>query len=104
MVSAESARRFQIVAAGNNTNTTVTGTLPEYLTVHNLSLSSGNFISDGNQREASVGRRFWAPRLQPDLFGEEDPLGKTIRINKINFNVIGVLVKREESAFLDRMT
>ncbi|MEK7128636.1 MAG: ABC transporter permease [Patescibacteria group bacterium] len=93
MVSAESARRFQIVAAGNNTNTTVTGTLPEYLTVHNLSLSSGNFISDGNQR--SIGRQaVLGATVATDLFGEEDPLGKTIRINKINFNVIGVLVKK----------
>src|SRR3989338_10347183 len=92
-ISPEVSRRFQIVAAGNNTNTTVTGALPEYLTVHNLTLANGNFISDANQR--SIGRQaILGATVATDLFGDTEPLGKTIRINKINFNVVGVLTAK----------
>src|SRR5258706_12493857 len=37
-ISPEDSRRFQIVATGNNTNTTVTGAIADYLNVHNLTL------------------------------------------------------------------
>src|SRR5882672_5804946 len=40
-VSPEVSRRFQIVAAGNNTNTTVTGATGDYAVVHNVALSDG---------------------------------------------------------------
>lgn len=91
MVSPEISRRFQVVAEGNNTNTNVTGVIPEALPVHNLSLREGSFISEANVR--SLGRQaVLGATVAKDLFGEEDPLGKTMRINKINFTVIGVLL------------
>jgi len=100
-VSPESSRRFQIVATGYNTNTTVTGAVPDYLTVHNASLSSGSFITDANQR--SIGRQAVlgataATDLFPDL-DSEDIVGKIVRINKINFSVIGVLVGKGGAGF-----
>src|SRR3989338_7369540 len=97
-VSPEVSRRFQVVATGNNTNTTITGVVPEYLTVHNLILSDGSFVSDANQR--SIGRQaVLGATVATDLFGDEDPLGKSIRINKVNFNVIGILVKKGGAGF-----
>ena len=35
-VSPEVSRRFQVVATGNNTNTTITGVIPDYAIVHNI--------------------------------------------------------------------
>jgi len=97
-VSPEVSRRFQVVASGNNTNTTITGATPDYLTVHNITVSSGSFISDANQR--GIGRQaVLGATVATDLFAEEDPLGKTIRINKVNFNVIGVLLKKGGAGF-----
>jgi len=92
-ISPEVSSRFQVVATGNNTNTTVIGVIPDYMNVHNIALANGSFISDANQR--SIGRQaVLGATVATDLFPDQDPLGKTIRINKVNFNVIGVLVAK----------
>ena len=97
-VSPEVSRRFQVVATGNNTNTTITGATPDYMNVHNIALANGNFISEANER--SIGRQaVLGATVAIDLFGNEDPLGKTIRINKVNFNVIGVLTAKGGAGF-----
>ena len=97
-VSPEVSSRFQVVATGNNTNTTIVGVMPDYLKVHNLSLVNGSFISEANQR--GIGRQaILGATVATDLFGDEDPLGRTIRINKINFNVVGVLAAKGGAGF-----
>jgi putative ABC transport system permease protein len=97
-VSPEVSRRFQVVATGNNTNTTINGVVPDYMVVHNITLANGSFISENNQR--SIGRQaVLGATVASDLFGEEDPLGKTIRINKVNFNVVGVLAAKGGAGF-----
>jgi putative ABC transport system permease protein len=97
-VSPEVSRRFQVVATGNNTNTTINGVVPDYMIVHNITLANGSFISENNQR--SMGRQaVLGATVASDLFGEEDPLGKTIRINKVNFNVVGVLAAKGGAGF-----
>lgn len=97
-ISPEVSSRFQVVANGNNTNTTITGVAPDYMNVHNIEIANGSFISDANQR--SIGRQaVIGATVATDLFGDQDPLGKTIRINKINFNVIGVMVAKGGAGF-----
>ncbi|OGI60313.1 hypothetical protein A2641_01145 [Candidatus Nomurabacteria bacterium RIFCSPHIGHO2_01_FULL_37_25] len=100
-VSPEVSSRFQIIASGNNTNTTITGVMPDYLIVRNITLSNGNFISDGNQR--NIGRQaVLGATVATDLFPDQDSenlLGKTIRINKVNFTVIGILVAKGGTGF-----
>ena len=98
-ISPEVSRRFQITApTGNNTNTTVTGVMPDYLTVHNLNIADGSFILDSNTR--SIGRQaVLGATVAKDLFGDEAPIGKTIRINKINFHVVGLLVAKGGAGF-----
>lgn len=93
-VSPERQGRYQIVAAGNNTNSTVIGVLPEYAMVRNVSVTDGSFITEANLR--SLGRvAVLGPTVAQDLFGEGvDPVGKTIRINKLNFKVIGILQQK----------
>lgn len=99
-VSPERQSRYQIVAAGNNTNSTVIGVAPEYQQVRNVSAASGSFITDANQR--SLGRvAVLGVTSAQDLFGETDPIGKTIRINKVNFKVIGVLAAKGSAGFFN---
>lgn len=100
-VSPELQRRFQIVAAPNNTNSTVIGVEPDYAEVRNISSANGSFISDsqvrGLNRVAVLG-----PTVANDLFGEgNDAAGKTIRINKVNFKVIGVLESKGSAGFFN---
>src|SRR3989344_3729403 len=87
-VSPELQRRFQITSTGgNNTNSTIIGVNTEYQQVRNVSIERGSFIAENQLR--SMGRvAVLGPTVAKDLFADSDPIGKTIRINKINFKVI----------------
>ena len=100
-VSPEFQRRFQIVSpAGNNTNSTVIGVVPDYLLVRNVTVQNGSFITDAAVR--GLGRTaVLGPTAASDLFGSDDPLGKTIRINKVNFKVTGILEAKGSAGFFN---
>lgn len=93
-VSPENSRRFQLVApTGNNTNTTVTGALPEYALVRNLTVANGTFITNAQAR--ALGRQVvLGATVASDLFGALDPIGEKVRISGTNFTVIGVLAAK----------
>lgn len=100
-VSPELQRRFQIVASGNNTNSTIIGIEPDYAQVRNITLSDGSFINEAQVRSLSR-VAVLGPTVALDLFGEgNDPIGKTIRINKINFKVIGVSQSKGSAGFFN---
>jgi putative ABC transport system permease protein len=97
-VSPEISRRFQIVSsAGKNTNSLVLGVTPEYLNVRNAKIQSGKFFQENSLNKVAV----LGPTVAEDLFGSEDPIGKTIRINKVNFKVIGVLEPKGSAGFMN---
>ena len=100
-ISPEVQRRFQIVAGGNNTNSTIIGVEPDYAPVRNISPGAGSFITEAQVR--SLGRvAVLGPTVAQDLFGEgNDPVGKTIRINRVNFKVIGVLQSKGSAGFFN---
>ena len=98
-ISPELSRRFQVSApTGNNTNTTINGVLSVFLDVRNLSLENGNFLSESSERSISKEAVLGAT-VAGDLFGEEYPIGKTVRINKANFRVVGVLTAKGGAGF-----
>ena len=80
----------QIVARGKNTRTQVIGTNASYPNVRNVSIEYGNFFSEKdvlNQAKVAV----LGPMPSEDLFGEGvNPVGQTIRIQGMNFKVIGL--------------
>ena len=83
----------QIVAGRENTFAQILGTTPEYLSVRNNSVASGQSISSAhvqNRSEVAV----LGSRIAETLFGFRDPTGQTIRINGRQFSVIGVLESR----------
>ena len=99
-LSPELSRRFQVTAptTGNNTNTTVNGILPAFESVRNVSVANGNFLTSGAYRGIARDAVLGATAAT-DLFGEDDPVGKTIRINRINFKVVGVLTAKGGAGF-----
>lgn len=98
-VAPELSRRFQIVSqTGNNTNSTIFGVGVEYPAVKNLTLASGVFFGESQLR--GIGRvTVLGATVAEDLFGEADPIGKSIRISGTNFKVIGLLVSKGGSGF-----
>lgn len=97
-LSPEISGRYQVAAKGTNTNTSVIGSKPEYATVHNVSVAQGSFISDqdvsSRSKVAVIG-----PTTATDLFGETDPLDQSLRINGIEFKVIGITASKGGSGF-----
>ncbi len=98
-VAPDVSRRYQVVAAGTNTNTQVVGTVSAYPAVRNVSIDSGSFIPPTDDavaaRVAVLG-----PTTRDDLFGDgADPIGATIRVNGVLFTVIGVTASKGGSGF-----
>jgi len=97
-VSPEISRRFQIVSSsGKNINSLVIGVTPEYSIVRNSKVEKGRFFSKNDLSRVVV----LGPTTAQDLFPNEDPIGKTIRINKVNFKVIGVLEPKGSLGFIN---
>ncbi len=102
-VAPEVSGRYQVTAKGTNTNTQVVGTVSAYIIVRNVELEDGNFISDQNVASASKVAVI-GPTVRDDLFGEgANAVGESIRINKMNFKVIGMTKARAEPDLAVRM-
>ncbi len=93
----QTSSRAQVTAKGNNTNTSVYGVTADYSQVRNVSVASGNFITDANN-SARAKVAVLGPTTAEDLFGVDvDPIGQTIRFNNMNFKVVGVTVSKGSS-------
>lgn len=101
-VAPELSNRYQVTSKGKNTNTSIVGTVASYSTVKNIEIEEGFFISDQNVKSLSK-VAVLGPTARDDLFGTStSPIGKTIRINKIDFKVIGVTKSKGGSGFSDQ--
>ena len=98
-VAPELSQRYQIVAKGKNTNTQVVGTVAFYPQVKNIEIEQGSFISEQNVSSFSK-VAVLGPTTRDDLFGEgANPVGETVRINGINFKVIGITQSKGGTGF-----
>jgi putative ABC transport system permease protein len=76
----------------------VTGVTPEYQEVRSYDVGTGRFIADGdNKSQAKVA--VLGSQTAEDLFGSLSPIGKTISVNGIKFEVVGVLESKGSSGF-----
>ena len=98
-VAPDLSSRYQVTAKGKNTNTSIVGTIAAYAEVRNVEIEEGSFISDQNVKSLSK-VAVLGPTTRDDLFGTStNPIGQTIRINKIYFKVIGVTKSKGGSGF-----
>ncbi|HLW68079.1 MAG TPA: ABC transporter permease [Gemmataceae bacterium] len=71
----------------------IIGTTPSYLEVRNWTIEDGEAFSDADvHRGARV--CLVGATIQHELFEDQSPLGRDIRINNVAFRVIGVLGKK----------
>ncbi len=86
----------QLVYGSSNWSTQVIGTTPSYLTVRNWALAAGMPFTDSDVRSATrvalIGRT-----VAENLFGDEDPVDRTIRIKNSPYVVLGVLAAKGQS-------
>jgi putative ABC transport system permease protein len=87
----------QVVFAGTNWGTSVFGVENNFFEAREWEIETGRLFSpDENQRGGQVAILGLSTKNQ--LFGDDDPLGQTIRVKNVPFEVIGVMARKGQSA------
>jgi putative ABC transport system permease protein len=89
---------LQVSADGKEINRTVHGTTEEFSQLRTQIPQMGGRFLDAD--DVTEGRKvaFIGWQVAKDLFGEADPVGREIIINRIPFTVIGVLKKKIQNS------
>ena len=100
-VAPEFVANGTVVFGNRNTQTSVTGVTPPYPEVRNIFPEMGTFISDEDMRSrarvAAIGQTVLKELFPPGV----NPIGQTIKINRVPFRVIGVMEEKGVSSFAD---
>ena len=85
--------RGQVVYKNKNWNTSVVGTSIDYQNLHTSGMQYGRFFTQGeaNARDkvAILGKA-----VADELFGNQNPVGQFVRINRISFQIVGVAAEQ----------
>jgi putative ABC transport system permease protein len=80
----------QVSTAGRNVSTLAVGATPDYGIVSNITASDGRFLTESDvgsaARVAVIGET-----VVNKVFRGENPIGQTLRVNRVPFTVIGIL-------------
>jgi len=83
----------KIVYENNDTTVAYEGTTADFFVIRNFNVLSGRILTnadvDSSNRVAVIGTK-----VATDLFGQLNPIGKTIRVKDVPFEVIGLLEKK----------
>jgi len=86
----------QVVYSNQNWSTNIYGIEPEYLTVQKWEIQDGRNLTDddikNNTKVALIGNT-----VSENLFGDMNPINKTIRIGGVPFKVVGLLSNKGEN-------
>lgn len=89
-VSAQQRTVAQVVYGNQNWSTTIYGTGVEWPLIRSWNVEKGQFFTEADNRAASkvcvIGKT-----IEEQLFMNEDPVGKILRIKNVPFRVLGVL-------------
>lgn len=95
-VAPYSSGTAQLTYGNQNWSTTIGGTTGDYLFIRNYEILSGrNFIKEdikNNTKVAIIGNT-----VANELFGDVDPLNKTMRIGNVPFKIIALLKTKGQS-------
>jgi putative ABC transport system permease protein len=96
-VTPQADTRVQVVYGNQNWGTPVRGVGPEYIAVKNWNVVRGGMYTDVDVQRANnvcvLGQT-----IVDQLFGEQDPIGESIRVNNEPCTVSGVLEVKGQSA------
>ncbi len=88
--------RAQVVYQNQNWNTSIMGTTSNYFPIRKWVVTAGTVFSD-DEVDAAANVCVIGTTVSRYLFGEEDPIGKQIRIRNLPFRVIGLLESKGQS-------
>jgi putative ABC transport system permease protein len=88
----------QIVFGNLNWWTNAYGVTPEYLEARDWRLTAGRMFAqedvDGSTKVAVIGHT-----VAQNLFGDTDPMGQIIRVQKVPFTIVGVLAPKGQTSW-----
>jgi putative ABC transport system permease protein len=98
-ISPVSRTSGQLIANNKNWRSQVVGVYPEYASISNYKIGTGNWFSDAQVKNSAkvcvVGKT-----VVKNLFGEGvDPIGQTMRVERVPFKIIGVLEEKGSNTF-----
>ena len=97
-IAPTASRSQQAIYGNKNWSTSVMGTTNAYFQVRDWELESGRQFTEGELRS---GRTvcILGSTVRDELFSDQDPLGATIRLQKLSCQVIGVLESKGQTGF-----
>lgn len=91
----------QVMYGNQNWSTTVYGITNPYLYAKNYEIKLGKrFTADDDRNAAKVA--IIGKTIETELFGDVNPIGKTIRIGNVPFQVIGTLAPKGQMGVMDQ--
>jgi len=100
-VSPSVTGRGQIVYMDKNWNTQVEGTGVDYASIRAAQPAVGRFFTE-EEVKMRVRVVLLGTTVARELFGDANPIGETVKINLLNFKVIGILPSKGASAWHDQ--
>jgi len=91
----------QAVYGNKNKSTRVEGVSPVYEEIRNYKPAAGRFFTEAESKRRERVALLGAT-VVTELFGSEDPTGAMIKINRVNFTVIGVLPVKGSGGWRDQ--
>ena len=91
----------QVVFGGKNWSTQITGTTPDYAQIRVSVPQVGRFVTDDDVTQRARVAMIGMTPLR-ELFGTEDPIGAFIRINRVSFQIVGILPEKGADRWRDQ--
>ena len=100
-VSPSVTGRAQITYLNKNWSTQITGSASAYARIRAAQPIAGRFFTEEeNMKRARVA--IIGTTVMEELFGEANPIGEMIKINKISFQIIGILPQKGANGWQDQ--
>jgi putative ABC transport system permease protein len=98
MVAPTVSSNAQVVYGKGNTSTSIMGTTEDYATIRSIEVAQGRFLTEEDV-EKSARIAVVGPTVVENLLGDVNAeiIGKTIKLNNVPFQVVGVTVSQGSS-------
>ena len=92
-VAPVSSKSVTAIFGNTNWSTSVTGTDNDYFTVKDWPIREGRLFTENEMRSGkAVG--IIGQTVRKELFGEQNPIGQRIRLQKVSFQIVGLLAAK----------
>jgi putative ABC transport system permease protein len=87
------SQKLRVRAGDLSANTTVLGAGAEILGIRNMGVAQGRTL-DEEEARAALRVALVGPTVARNVFGESSPVGATLRVNGVPFEIVGVLAPK----------